>query len=294
MSREPRSSENVADVDAPARDRGDGSGAEALPGRESPGGRLPDPGPGDEESAPVRLGTALFRWARDRARSYYGALGLTLTVALLVSGLACWAFIEIAWDVMEGETRAFDLAVLRWMEAHGTRWLDTAALEATQLGSNLVLFMTVLISATVFWITGHRFSAVALVLAVVGSMILNYALKLAFGRPRPDLLQTLEAPVSSGLSFPSGHAMTTTVTYVTLAYLLGRLLTRPHARAIAAGIAALVVLLVGVSRVYIGVHFPSDVLAGFAAGFVWATACVVVIRVAGRFPDPARAPRDGG
>lgn len=244
------------------------------------------PAPASPLRAPEALVARLFRWARDRARSFYGAAGLVLTLALLLSAFLSWGFVELAAEVVEGDTRALDLAALRWMEARASPVLDTVALEVTQLGSNPVLFMTVLIAATVFWVTDHRFSAVSLVSAVTGSMVLNYLLKLAFSRPRPDLLDTLEAPVSTGLSFPSGHAMTTLVTYLTLAYLLGRLLPGRRARLVATGVAAVVVLLVGASRVYLGVHFPSDVLAGWAAGFIWATLCVVLIRVADRFPDP--------
>jgi undecaprenyl-diphosphatase len=114
-------------------------------------------------------------------------------------------------------------------------------------------------------------TALLVIAAVVGGMMLSTALKLGFERPRPDLVPAGARVYTA--SFPSGHAMLSAVTYLTLGALLARVERRRRTKAFLLATAVAVVLLVGVSRVYLGVHWPSDVLAGWCVGAAWAALC---------------------
>lgn len=216
----------------------------------------------------------LLRWIGRHVRGFYAAVGvfLALGFALAVSALLLFAW--VASEVEEGETQHFDEAVLRWIHAHGTPWLDLAALEVTSLGATAEVGLVVLIASAFLWVTRHRFSVLLLWTAVLGTAVLNLVLKAAFDRPRPHVFPWLVPHVGQS-SFPSGHAMTSTVTYLTVAFLIARLEPSAALRRMTIGVAVLVVFLVGLSRLYLGVHYPSDVLAGWVAGVAWASFCVL-------------------
>ena len=120
---------------------------------------------------------------------------------------------------------------------------------------------------------GKRGAAFLVVVAVVGGMLLSTGLKLGFERPRPDLVPHGARVYTA--SFPSGHAMLSAVTYLTLGALLARVQERRRVKAFFIGLAVVLTLLVGVSRVYLGVHWPSDVLAGWCVGAAWAVLVLV-------------------
>jgi undecaprenyl-diphosphatase len=158
----------------------------------------------------------------------------------------------------------------------GPRWFEEAARDVTALGGTAVL--TLLVAAVLgFLLIARRTHAAALVFgATVGGAVLSSLLKTAYDRPRPDLVPHLSYVTSA--SFPSGHAMLSAVVYLTLGALLSRLVPGRWAKGYFLGVAALLALLVGASRVYLGVHYPTDVVAGWAAGVAWATACWIVAR----------------
>jgi undecaprenyl-diphosphatase len=174
--------------------------------------------------------------------------------------------------VQSGATRSFDETVMRWMGAHRIEWIEQSLLEITALGTGLVLMMIVVISALFLVATRHRFSAFLLLVASAGGLILNGILKSSFDRPRPRLFEWLTDPSSS--SFPSGHAMGSAIVYFTVAYLIARLEKRRWMRAVTIITSLLLVLLISVSRLYLGVHYPSDVLAGMTIALGWAGFCV--------------------
>lgn len=203
--------------------------------------------------------------------------------AILVVVMSFWGFVELADEVLEGNTQAFDLRVMHLLrhplEATrpiGPSWLVRSGQEITALGGISVLTLVVL--AVVGYLLRQRaFEAMWLVLvATIGGTLLSFLLKSFFGRERPDAalhLVTVHSP-----SFPSGHAMLSAVVYLTLGVLLTQVAPRRADKMYCMIVALLLTLLIGVSRVYLGVHYPTDVLAGWSVGLAWALLCWVVTR----------------
>jgi undecaprenyl-diphosphatase len=202
-------------------------------------------------------------------------------VTLLAAASALLAFAVIAEDVLEGETHGFDERLLRAFrnpndlaDPIGPPWFEIMMRDITSLGSTTVL--TIVTLAAVFYLVmdGKRASAALVAIAVSGGAVLSFVLKSGFDRPRPDLVAHL-VEVST-LSFPSGHAMGSAVTYLTLGALLARTQPRRRIKIYVLTVAVLLTLMVGISRVYLGVHWPTDVLAGWCAGSAWALICWTV------------------
>lgn len=220
----------------------------------------------------------VLRWIGAHVRGFHAAVGVFLAAALATVVAAVFAFAAIARLVAGGATQGADEAVLRWIAARHGPVLDTLALQATYLGATSVVAMTLLVASTFLWLSRHHWSVALLWTAVMGNALLNTALKAAFSRPRPEVFPYRVAGIGESLSsFPSGHAMSSVVVYGTLAYLVARLEPTRRMRRATLAFAAVLVLLVGGSRLYLGVHYPSDVLAGWVAGLAWATACALGI-----------------
>ena len=199
-------------------------------------------------------------------------------LSLAAVSLFAFAFIKIAEEVLEGDTTTFDRALLLALrEAHnaadpiGPSWLEEAARDITALGGHVVLTMVTLATLAYLFMTRKGHAAVLVVAAVGGGMMLSTALKLGFERPRPDLVPHAARVYTA--SFPSGHAMLSAVTYLTLGALLARVQPSRRLKAFLLSLAVTLTVLVGASRVYLGVHWPSDVLAGWCVGAAWASLC---------------------
>ena len=206
------------------------------------------------------------------SRAFPHLAGLVLAVAALL------AFAGIAAEMLEGETLGFDRAVLLALrhpdapyDPIGPRWVTEVARDVTGLGGNAILFFVTLAVAGYLALVRKRAAALLVIVTVGGGMALSTLLKLAFQRPRPDLVPH-GAEVYTA-SFPSGHAMLSAVTYLTLAALLIQVQVQWRAKTYVLALAILVTLLIGVSRVYLGVHWPTDVLAGWCIGAAWALLC---------------------
>jgi undecaprenyl-diphosphatase len=215
-------------------------------------------------------------------------LGLVLLVFLPVGAL--WGFVELADAVLEGETEAIDRALLLALRSStdpayplGPRWLVEMVRDITALGGIAVLtLLTFLVAA--FMALRRLWHAAWLLLAAVGSGILvSTLLKIAFERPRPDLVP--HGSLVSTASFPSGHSMMAAVVYLTLGALLARVEPDRRVKVFVLGTAVLLTLLVGVSRVYLGVHWPTDVLGGWTVGAGWALLFWLVARALQRRGD---------
>jgi undecaprenyl-diphosphatase len=201
-----------------------------------------------------------------------------LLLSLFALVVCVWVFVTIANHVTGGRAQPIDERLMRALRVSGDlsqpvgpRWLPGAVRDVTALGSAPVLVIFVLAVAGAL-VARRQYHAVLLLLAsTVGGILLNEALKGVFGRPRPDT--ALHLTDVRSLSFPSGHAMESAIIYLTLAALLARLVQPRTLRLYFLAVAALLTLLVGLSRVYLGVHYPSDVLAGWCAGLAWALAC---------------------
>ena len=219
-----------------------------------------------------------FLWLGHHLRGFYSVVGLYFVLALALAVLAVMGFAGLANLVGEGVTQPIDNAILLWIGRRRTPWLDRAALEITVLGSGSVVVMTVVVASAFLWLTRHRYSALLLWIAVGGALILNAVLKALIARPRPQLIEW-RTPYAGFTSFPSGHAMAAVVVYGVLAYLVTRLEPGLRVRRATFLIVIAIILLIGLSRIYLGVHYPSDVLAGYVIGFGWATLCAAGIEV---------------
>jgi undecaprenyl-diphosphatase len=218
-------------------------------------------------SAALGVLYSIFRFVGRHIRGFWGALGAVLTLSLAIGLAATAVFAAIAEAVDEGLTQPFDEAILRWVAGFRTPTLDGIMLEITALGSGSVLILMVLTVSVFLWLTRHKWSVYLLYLGVAGGLIANAVLKQIFSRPRPSVVELGE--VVHTLSFPSGHAMTSIITYGCIAYLVGRLGGTKRLRYATWIAAAILILLIGISRIYLGVHYPSDVLAGFLGGAAW-------------------------
>ena len=228
--------------------------------------------------------TQTFDGGRDRAaklaRATWRAFRAEKIGFLVFAGVAAGllSFLEIADDMAEGDTHGTDQALLlmlrdpgRLSEPVGPAWLKTMAMDFTALGSLAVLGLIVLLVAGLFLGLRRRLEALLIVVAAGGGLGLSQGLKAFFDRDRPDA--TWHAVEAVNASFPSGHAMLSAVVFLTLGALVSRFSTRRRIRAWALGAAVLLTLLVGLSRVYLGVHWPSDVLAGWCLGAACAGGC---------------------
>lgn len=204
----------------------------------------------------------------------------SLLVALLAVGLALWGFLHIAEEMGEGETRPFDTAVLLAMrtgDTHdpiGPAWLEFAARDVSALGGFTVLTLLTVLAGGFLVITKKYVDALVLLAAVLGATALSESLKLGYARPRPDLVA--HAVETLGSSFPSGHATLSAATYLTIGALLAHAQDRRRVKTYIHVTAILLALLIGVSRVYLGVHWPTDVLAGWCIGAAWSVLCVTL------------------
>lgn len=211
---------------------------------------------------------------------------LTLAVILTIAG-ALWAFVEIADDMMSGDLRAFDTAILLAFRTPddlstpiGGRFVAIAMRDLTALGGVTVLTIVSAAVLTFLFLRRERATAVFLAVAILGGQFLSHIAKSGFSRARPDLVPHGVEVASA--SFPSGHSMMAAVTYLTLAVILCRIEAKFRMRAFYIILAALLTLLVGISRLYLGVHWPTDVLAGWTLGAAWALGVWLVARVVAR------------
>lgn len=206
-----------------------------------------------------------------------------LLIALLAVVLSIWAFVLVSGLVTHGRALSLDerlMMVLR-VEAdpkqpRGPEWLPGAMRDVTALGSAPVLLVFLGGVGGALAARRQYHAIVFLVAASAGGFLMNDALKDLFSRPRPELALRLTEVRS--LSFPSGHAMQSAIIYLTLAAFLARLVEGRALKVYFVAFAFLLTFIVGVSRVYLGVHYPSDVLAGWCAGLAWAIVCWMAAR----------------
>lgn len=204
-----------------------------------------------------------------------GELGVLLALLVLAGGTL--AALHLSEEVGEGDTRVFDLRVLQALRAGdphvliGPKWLHIAAADITALGSVTVLGLFVLLALGLLLSLRRWSAALVLLVGAVGGVEISQGLKYMFLRERPDLVY--RAVEASNPSYPSGHAMLSAVVFLTLGTLAARFSTKRRVKVMAIGSAVLVSLLVGMSRIYLGVHWTSDVLAGWSMGAAWAMAC---------------------
>jgi undecaprenyl-diphosphatase len=214
-----------------------------------------------------------IRTAARRLKSDLAWLLIGLTACVLV-----FLFLKLAGEVMEGDTQALDVRLLRALRSShditkpiGPDWMEYALLDLTALGSTTVLGLMVFAVAGFLLLHGWYKTTLTVLLTSISGFLVSRTMKTLFLRPRPSLVPHLREVVSS--SFPSGHAMDSAIIYLTLAALLMRVAETRLTKAYCLIVALALTFLVGASRVFLGVHYPTDVLGGWIFGFVWASLC---------------------
>lgn len=210
------------------------------------------------------------------ARTEFAALS-----AILVIALGLIVFVELADDVTDADGRAFDWMILSALRptatpdnAWGPWWLEEAAADLTALGGIAVLGLFAAVAIVFLLIQRKRLSALLLALGLAGGVVLSEGLKAMFQRERPPA--AYQAVDSINASFPSGHALLSAVFYLSLGVMLTRAFPRHRVKGFVLGVAIVITLLVGVTRVYLGAHWATDVLAGWSVGAAWAMALWLV------------------
>ncbi|MCV3206690.1 phosphatase PAP2 family protein [Mesorhizobium sp. YC-39] len=205
-----------------------------------------------------------------------------LLAGVIIAG-GLWGFEELMEVARATTPHAFDTEILLAFRKAGQPdspigppWLEGAMRDITSLGSSSVLVLITAAVIVYLLLIRQPGTALFIFVAVAGGQVLSSLLKVGVDRPRPELVSHLVNETS--LSFPSGHAMLSAVTYLTLGSLAARFLPDRTTKIFVLALAVLTTVLVGVSRVYLGVHWPSDVLAGWCAGFAWAMLCWLTAR----------------
>lgn len=199
-------------------------------------------------------------------------------IAIGTAAAALFAFAKLGEEMIQGDTSVFDEHVLLALRTPGhpadpvgPDWVEEMMRDFSALGSTGVLILVTLGFVGFFLLQRRRPMAMMMAGSVGSGMVVSQVLKWKFDRPRPDLVPALTRVYT--LSFPSGHAAMSAVTYLTIGVLCARAQLRTAVKGYLPGVAIFLTLIVGVSRVYLGVHWPTDVLAGWAGGAAWALLC---------------------
>jgi len=234
-------------------------------------------------------------WLRAR-RDVLRVRDLRVVAAMLAIGVLALAFLKIGNEISEGETDRIDNAILLALrnspaDPIGPPAVEAAVMHISALGSGAVTTLVVLIATLFFALAGRWRHALLMVACAGGTLIGMTLLKGFYERPRPTVVTPFDPP--GGLSFPSGHSMISAALYLTLGVLVARVLPTRRLRVFAVATGASLTAIIGISRLYLGVHYPTDVLAGWTAGAAWALICGVVVQMLGKrgvgqgtVPDP--------
>lgn len=216
-----------------------------------------------------KLWTRLTDWL-DRIDGAMMIAAAALLVALLV-------LVKTINEVVKGETDWLDHRLIEWIATlNPPRWVEEIMRDCTALGGIFVLSFVSLAVITYLLARRQRHAVILVLVAVVGALILSTTLKGLFHRDRPTILEHRSVVMTS--SFPSGHAMLSATVWLTLGVMLARLEKSPYLKAYFILLGLFISFVVGISRVWLGVHWPTDVIAGWAAGSVWAVLCYFFTR----------------
>ena len=212
----------------------------------------------------------------------YSSREIRILLNLFILVTALLVFTYVAKEVVSGESKGFDEMTLNYLRHDGKimedeqTWLTGMMIDITALGGTTIIFM--ITAAVVFYLLiqkQYEFMWLILI-ATIGGAILSFGLKELFARERPPLIYHLLTVKS--LSFPSGHAMMSSVVYLTQGALLAKVQSNKNLRVYILLVAIILVFLIGISRIYFGVHYPTDVLAGWSVGLAWASLCWLAVK----------------
>jgi undecaprenyl-diphosphatase len=208
-------------------------------------------------------------------------LEYAIEISVIFISLGLFSFIKLTEEVKEGETSGFDQQVLLWFrnpadlsEPIGPAWLEVVVRDITAMGGLLILGLLTIAACGYLWLTQRHKLALFLAISIPAGSLLNAVLKDFFARPRPDIVpHATDAALSS---FPSGHAMMSAVVFLTLGALLSLSTENTRIKIYILSWSIFLTVLVGISRVYLGVHWPTDIIAGWIAGATWAMLCLLI------------------
>ncbi|MFN3208607.1 MAG: phosphatase PAP2 family protein [Roseovarius sp.] len=208
---------------------------------------------------------------------------MTFVVILSVIVATTWALSELVDEVIEGATSDIDRDILLMLRSTedlsdpiGPWWLEEMGRDLTALGGVAALTLMTLVVSVFFLLLRRWTTTIYILVSVGGGILISSFAKEFFDRSRPDLVP--HGSLVHSASFPSGHSMMAAVAFLTMGVLIARVQPRFHLKVYVMSVAVLLTVLVGVSRVYLGVHWPTDVAAGWLAGGAWAMVCLIFAR----------------
>ena len=222
-----------------------------------------------------------LKWLKRRVMDTSIELQTVIALAAIAAGILIFG--GVAEDVLEGEPHKFDTELLLALRQAGNpdnpigpAWLEYAMRDITALGGYAVLTLIVMLTTLYLLLESRIKTALLLVSSIISGTLLVSILKIGFDRPRPDLVDQLTHATSS--SFPSGHATSSALVYLTLSLLLAQAVRHRRLKLFLIASGVFIAILVGCSRVYLGVHWPSDVVAGWCLGAAWAMIWWIIAR----------------
>jgi len=202
-------------------------------------------------------------------------------ISLVLLSLGLFGFFKLTEEVVEGDTRGFDQSVLLWFrnkadlsDPIGPQWLEVVVRDITALGGLVILGLLTIAACGYLWLTQRHKLALFVAVSIPAGALLNTLLKEYFTRPRPDIVPHGTGAALS--SFPSGHAMMSAIVFLTLGALLSLSTENTRIKIYILFWSVFLTVIVGISRVYLGVHWPTDIIAGWIAGGTWAVLCLLV------------------
>ncbi|BAZ03122.1 phosphoesterase (plasmid) [Tolypothrix tenuis PCC 7101] len=213
-----------------------------------------------------------LRYIHPRLVTLIAAIGIVGLVSCL---LILFILAKLAEEVLEREAFAFDTNFLLWLHQFANPNLDNFMLFITNLGNPKTVVVVAGVTLLLLWWRRYREDAKIFVLACLGALILNTGLKLFFSKPRPELWHRLISETS--FSFPSGHALGSMVLYGFIAYELAT--HYPQFAKVIYSLTVILIAAIGLSRLYLGVHWPTDIIAGYGVGFLWLMICMTMLKL---------------
>ena len=208
-----------------------------------------------------------------RRIGFRAVIGSILSSGLLFAVGTMFLFAWLAEEMLEGETQTFDETIRIFVHGFASESLTSLMRVFTMLGSTVFLTAMALSVLAISLFKGWKRVAALVAATMTGAVVLDLALKASFGRARP--IPFFDTPTPASYSFPSGHALFSFCFYGVLAWLIAARSQTQVLQIAVWSVAVILVFCIGVSRIYLGVHYPSDVLAGYAAAFVWLSSIVM-------------------
>jgi undecaprenyl-diphosphatase len=213
--------------------------------------------------------------ANGQSKGHFASIiGSSLVVRILATTVAVFFFVWLTREVLEGDTLTFDQTVRSFIHGFASYSLTQVMQAVTFLGSTLFLSVGTAVVLIIFIVRKLWRSAVMFAVIMAGAVLINYTLKTTFERERP--LAYFDYAMPASFSYPSGHTFFSSCFYGALAWMITRHLRKRWAKVAVWISASIIVLAIGVSRVYLGVHYPTDVIAGYTAAFIWLSAVIEV------------------